>query len=109
MDKIYYYTVLLSNVLEDKQYQKTKEELTLLISDSKKDLLVNKFSGYTENEIVQLFENEKVSNEKLYTMKELNFNQIKLYIFLKTVSIKRNIICSFLLELFKQNHLALMI
>ena len=109
LDKIYYYTVLLSNVLEDKQYQKTKEELTLLISDSKKDLLVNKFSGYTENEIVQLFENEKVSNEKLYTMKELNFNQIKLYIFLKTVSIKRNIICSFLLELFKQNHLALMI
>ena len=83
--------------------------MTLLISDSKKDLLVNKFSGYTENEIIQLFENEKVSNEKLYTMKELNFNQIKLYIFLKTVSIKRNIICSFLLELFKQNHFALMI
>lgn len=109
LDKIYYYSVLLSDVLEEQQYQKVKEDLTLLIPVSKRNSLLSKFSNYTNDEIVTLFENEKISCEKLFVMKDLNLHQIKLFILLKTVSMKRNIICSYLLELFKQKHLALML
>lgn len=106
LDKIFYYIIVLSDLTNEAQFQKIKNDLDTLLSLSPKmNSVFAQISKMSQEEVVNFYEKESSIFQTFMIKKELTIEEMKMFSLLKLLGLKRSSLCKFLYSLFEQKQL----